>query len=52
MDIMDTIRESLQNNKHLSKEVSDGIFELVVIFHNNFPNVNLENLKTSQRTEN
>ena len=50
MDIMDTIQESLQNNKHLNKDVSDGIFELVVIFHNSFPNVNLENLNKRLKT--
>ena len=50
MDIMDKIQESLQNNKHINKEVSDGIFELVIIFHNNFPNVNLENLNKRLKT--
>ena len=50
MDIMDTIQESLKNNKHLNKDVSDGIFELVVIFHNSFPNVNLENLNKRLKT--
>ncbi len=50
MDIMDTIQETLQNNKHINKDVSDGIFELVVIFHNSFPNVNLENLNKRLKT--
>lgn len=50
MDIMDTIRETLNNNKNIMKEVADGIFELVVIFHNNFPNVKLENLNTRLKT--
>lgn len=50
MDIMDTIRETLNNNKNLSKEVSDGMFELIVIFNNNFPNINLENLNKRLKT--
>ena len=50
MDIMDIIQETLQNNKHINKEVSDGIFELVVIFHNYFPKVNLENLNKRLKT--
>lgn len=50
MDIMDTIKESLSNNKNLTKEVSDGIFELVIIFNNNFPNINLENLNKRLKT--
>lgn len=50
MDIMDAIRESLYKNQNLNKEISDGIFELVVIFHNNFPNISLENLSKRLRT--
>ena len=50
MDIMDTIKESLNGNKYLTREVSDGIFELVVIFNNSFPNVNLENLNKRLKT--
>ena len=50
MDIMDNIKTSLQENKNISKEVGDGIFELVVIFHTNFPTVNLENLNKRLKT--
>ena len=50
MDIMDNIKASLDSNKNISKEVGDGIFELVVIFHNNFPTVNLENLSKRLKT--
>lgn len=50
MDIMDTIRETLNNNKNITKEIADGIFELVVIFHNNFPTVKLENLNKRLKT--
>jgi len=50
MDILEDIRTSLENNKNITKEVSDGIFELVVIFHNNFPNVKLDNLSKRLKT--
>jgi len=50
MDIMENIRTSLENNKNIAKEVGDGIFELVVIFNNSFPNVNLENLNKRLKT--
>lgn len=50
MDIMDNIKTSLQENKNISKEVGDGIFELVVIFHTNFPTVNLENLNKDRKS--
>ncbi len=50
MDIMENIRTSLENNTNITKEVSDGIFELVVIFHNSFPKVNLENLNKRLKT--
>lgn len=50
MDIMDNVKTSLENNKYITKEVKEGIFELVVIFHNSFPNVNLENLDKRLKT--
>lgn len=50
MDIMDNIKASLEKNSNISKEVGDGIFELVIIFHNNFPNTNLENLNKRLKT--
>ena len=50
MDILDSIQASLENNKNLAKEVSDGIFELIVIFHKNFPTVKLENLNERLKT--
>lgn len=50
MDIIEDIRTSLENNKNITKEVSDGIFELVILFHNNFPNVKLDNLNKRLKT--
>lgn len=50
MDIMNDIRISLKDNKNLTSEISDGIFELITIFHNNFPNINLENFNNRIKT--
>lgn len=44
MDMIDNIRTSLESNKHLTREIKDEIFELIVIFNKSFPNINLENL--------
>ena len=44
MDIIENIKASLDNNKNITKEVSEEIFELIILFHKNFPNVGLENL--------
>lgn len=45
MNMVDEIRTILDNNANLSPELRDDIFELVVLFNNNFPNVSLEDLK-------
>lgn len=45
MDIMKQIEESLDKNPNISKPVAENIFELVNIFHQKFPNVDLNNLK-------
>lgn len=50
MDIIDTIRTSLESNKHINKEIKEGMLELIAIFYTNFPNVNLENLSKRLKT--
>lgn len=45
MDILDDIRTTLNSNANLSQELKDNIFELVVLFNKNFPNVALDDLK-------
>lgn len=50
MDIIENIRTSLENNKNISKEVSEGILELVIIFNKSFPSINLENLNKRLKT--
>ena len=44
MDIMNQIEETLDKNTKISGPVKENIFELVSIFHHNFPNVDLNNL--------
>ena len=50
MDIIDNITTSLEKNKNITKEVREGIIELVILFHKNFPNVSLENLNKRLRS--
>lgn len=44
MDIMNQIEETLDKNTNISEAVKENIFELVSIFHQNFPNIDLSNL--------
>lgn len=44
MDIMNQIEETLEKNTNISDSVKKNIFELVSIFHNKFPNVDLKNI--------
>lgn len=50
MDMLENIKISLNDNPNLSKEVKDDIFELVIIFNNNFPEVDLKNLQSRLAT--
>lgn len=43
MDMLDRVKESLYKNENLTKEIKDSIFELMVIFNNNFKEVDLTN---------
>ncbi len=45
MDILDEIRSNLTANVNLTEEVKDKIFELTILFHQNFPDVSLERIK-------
>lgn len=47
MDMLESIRTTLDNNTNLSSEVKDNIFELVVLFNSKFPKVDLNNLKNN-----
>lgn len=45
MTSLDNIKISLESNKNLTREIKDNLFELVVIFNNKFPGVNLDSLE-------
>lgn len=47
---LDSIEVVLDNNKNINKEVKDNLFELIVIFNNKFPEVNLDNLEKHLKT--
>ena len=42
--MLEDIRLSLDNNLNLTREVKARLFELIVIFNNKFPSVDLSNL--------
>lgn len=44
MDIMNQIRETLNKNNNISAPVKANLLDLINIFHQTFPNVELENL--------
>lgn len=44
MNIMNQIRETLDKNNNLNNSVKENVFELINIFHETFPNVDLQNL--------
>lgn len=46
MDILDQIKSNLDNNSSLTEEVKDEIFELIILFHQTFPDVSLEILNS------
>lgn len=52
MDILDQIKNSLDANSNLTKEIKTKIFELVIILHNKFPNLNLDKLNEKLKTVN
>ena len=45
MDTVEEIQGILNSNANLSPELKRDIYELVVLFHNNFPGVSLDDLK-------
>ncbi len=48
--MLEDIRISLDNNLNLTREVKARLFELVVIFNDKFPKVNLQNLNNRLKT--
>lgn len=47
---LDNIRTILDNNSNINKDVKDNLFELIIIFNNKFPEVNLNNLERHLNT--
>lgn len=50
MDMVDSIRTTLELNGNISSEVKNDIFELVVLFNQKFPDVDLSDLKKHLET--
>ena len=46
MDILNQIKSNLDNNKSLTNDVKEQIFELINLFNKTFPNVSLEKLNS------
>lgn len=44
MDILEQIKINLDNNPNLTLEVKSELLELIILFHQKFPNVSLETL--------
>ena len=49
-NMLEEIRVSLDNNLNLTREVKARLFELIVIFNNKFPSVDLKNLNNRVKT--
>ena len=46
MDILNQIKDNLNQNKSLNKEVREQIFQLINLFNQTFPNVSLDKLNS------
>lgn len=45
MDILDEIKESIDSNPNLDQSIKMKLFEMIIIFHNKFPKINLGRFK-------
>lgn len=50
MDILDEIKDNLESNKNLPKDIKIKMFELIVLFNSSFPNIRLDKLKERIKT--
>ena len=50
MDILDSIKESIDNNPNLDKSIKTKLFELIIIFHNKFPDIQLDRFNELVKT--
>ena len=50
MDILDSIKESIESNPNLDSSIKTKLFELIIIFHNKFPDINLDKFNNLVKT--
>lgn len=50
MEILDVIKESIDSNTDLEQSIKTKLFEMIIIFHNKFPNINLERFNELVKT--
>lgn len=50
MDIMDEIKNSINSNMNLDQLIKEKLFEMIIIFHNKFPNINLNQYNALSKT--
>ena len=50
MDILDSIKESINSNPNLDNTIKTKLFELIIIFNNKFPNIKLNKFNELVKT--
>lgn len=50
MDILDSIKESIESNQNIEKDIKMKLFELIIIFHNKFPDIKLDKFNELVKT--
>lgn len=50
MTNLDNIKNVLESNNNITREIKDNLFELIVIFNNKFPEIDLGNLESHVKT--
>ena len=50
MDILDSIKDSINSNPNLDNTLKTKLFELIIIFHNKFPNIKLDRFNNLVKT--
>ena len=50
MASLDSVKNILESNNDITREIKDDLFELIVIFNHEFPNVGLDNLESHLKT--
>ena len=50
MDILDSIKNSIESNNNLDNMTKSKLFELIIIFHNKFPDIKLDKFNELSKT--